>query len=74
MTLLNSLLVHCFHPSGGQDGGRQPQGNTSADHMALVTDMTILLDGTADDDKARYVDIHVHVFIMCTSQKFYFCG
>ena len=53
LMLLNSLLVHCFHPGDGQGGGRQPQGNTSADHKALVTNMTRLLDGTADDNKAR---------------------
>ena len=48
LTLLNSLLAHCFQPDGRQSASGQPQGNTA--HNTLVANMTRLLDGTADDD------------------------
>ena len=56
LTLLNSLLVHCFQPGhGGRRGdggdGRQPQDNTGTAHRALLTNMTTLLDSATDDDK-----------------------
>ena len=56
LTLLNSLLLHCFQPGGRQgadEGVHQSQENTA--HKVLVTHMTRLLDGTVDDDKVRYM-------------------